>query len=461
MRNIVIRDTRSSREISFTDAVLTTLAAGGGLYYYPDLPSIDFSDPRCNDFGHVAGLILTALTDFTESDIGEIITAALKCFPGNQVVKIVCRDDIAFLELFHGRTFAFKDIGLAFLPPILNVCRRQRQTTKPVCVLTATSGDTGSAALAAFAAAGYRCLVLYPDSLTGGLQEKQMLRWAHHPEDAIKVAGNFDDIQKLVKAAFAKPESGVHLVSANSVNLGRLVPQIIYYIVAYHKMVEAGKITFGAALNFVVPTGNFGNIYAGFLAKRMGLPVGKLICATNVNKTAADFLRTGVYRSGECIRTLSTAMDIAVPSNLERLFAVGGFSERFKAPITSPRDFAAYSVSDEETLAAIASCHQKAGYLPDPHTAVAYRALELYRAETNDNTPTVIVATAHPYKFPGTILRALNRIPVTDEFSNIRLLEEITRLRCPEGIWNLELEKTCPSAYSLDEAAKIITERMK
>jgi threonine synthase len=352
-----------------------------------------------------------------------------------------------FLELFHGPTLAFKDMALALLPHLMAAANPGGEK---ILILTATSGDTGKAALAGFAGvAGTEIVVFYPKDGVSSVQELQMITQEGANTHVAGVRGNFDDAQAGVKKIFADPglreelgRAGFSFSSANSINIGRLLPQIVYYFYAYLQLAQGGRVAMGAPVNFTVPTGNFGDILAGWYAMQMGLPVGKLICASNSNNVLCDFFTTGVYdKNRGFVQTISPSMDILISSNLERLlFHVSGSAAvtdqcmeglaatgrfRFEGDLSA---FWAATVTEAETRQAIAQAYGH-GYVMDPHTAVAYAARGKYQAATGDTRPNVIVATASPYKFADAVLEALAHPPA----DGLAAVEALARLRGEEA----------------------------
>jgi len=343
------------------------------------------------------------LTDFSSNELKEYINLA---YSQNLPVKINCD----YLELFHGRTAAFKDVALQLFPYLLTSALRKNSITKTAVILTATSGDTGSAVLAGMAnVPNTKVIVFYPADGVSSVQRLQMTTQEGSNVNVFGIKGNFDDAQRAVKEVFADEQfketfaDKYLFTSANSINIGRLLPQIVYYFFAYSEMIQSNKICEGDAVNFVVPTGNFGNILSGYYAKKMGLPINKLICATNSNRVLDDFFKKGIYDPNrEFYTTLSPSMDILISSNLERLTYE-------KAPLDIfDSDFA----TDAETIETIKNIYNQKKYILDPHTAVATCVYEKYKMRTGDKTPTMILATASAYKFAETIESALGNVLV-------------------------------------------------
>ena len=409
------------------EALLEGLAPDGGLYvpdYFPQLCWDDFS--HCS-YEELASLILSLyFTDFSQEDLRDMVRAAYGNGFDDPALSPVhfIKDDLGFLELFHGPTLAFKDMALSILPYLMKAAQSLLDDHRQRLILTATSGDTGKAAMEGFAGVeGMGVLVFYPDQGVSPMQERQMLTQAEVNVRADAVQGNFDDCQREVKRLFEDQElieelkqKGVVLSSANSINIGRLIPQIVYYFDGYRQWVQSGKIRKGEDLNVIVPTGNFGDVLAAFYAREMGLPLGKIAVASNDNKVLYDFSNTGTYDANrELILTSSPSMDILISSNLERyLYLKEGNAEKIRQKMEDLRkkgqfDFpkeALYPSSwarEEETTLAIEKVFTRDHYLMDPHTAVAYVAAN----KLDIDSPLMIVSTASPFKFPGKILRAL------------------------------------------------------
>ena len=399
MRYVSTRDA-SKNEITASEAIIIGLAPDGGLYVPCEFPPLQGFIGK--PYEEIAFEVLSLyLTDFSENELKEYINLA---YGKNLPVKI----SGDYLELFHGRTAAFKDVALQLFPYLLTSALRKNNIMKTAVILTATSGDTGSAVLAGMAnVSNTKAIVFYP---AGGVSSVQRLQMTTQDGDNVNVfgiKGNFDDAQKAVKEIFADEQfkaafSDKYLfTSANSINIGRLLPQIVYYFYAYSEMVQSSKIREGDVANFVVPTGNFGNILAGYYARKMGLPIHKLICATNSNCVLDDFFKTGIYDSHrEFFTTLSPSMDILVSSNLERLTFENVPLDMFDS------DFA----TDAETIQTIKNIYNQNHYIIDPHTAVATFVYEKYKKRTGDEMPTMILATASPYKFAETVESALGNV---------------------------------------------------
>ena len=443
--------------VSSARAIVDGLAPDGGLYVMApeEIPQVDWRGFLALDYPSLAAKILSALLpDFDEAEAKELVTAAYTGkFSDARIAPLHAAGDDLFLELFHGPTSAFKDVALCLLPHLMKRSAEKLGDTDDILILTATSGDTGKAALEGFRdVPGIRILVFYPRDGVSAVQKAQMVTQAGKNVKVCAVEGNFDDAQSGVKAIFSAMPKG--LSSANSINIGRLVPQVVYYFSAYIDAVRLGKIRAGQKLNFSVPTGNFGDILAGYLALRMGLPVGKLICASNANNVLTDFIRTGVYdRRRPFHKTVSPSMDILISSNLERLLYLMSGDSALVASLmaqlkneghyTVPAEllekiqsvFCAYCCDDDGTKAAIDSVWSRNAYLCDTHTAVGWSAAQAFGKAGG---ATVVLSTASPYKFPAAVLSAI-KVPFDgDEFAMMDALEEKTGVPMPENLRGLK-----------------------
>lgn len=448
--------------VTGAEAILRGLAPDGGLYLPDRLPNVSLPDCLACDTMGIASLLLSAF--FPElPDMDALVKRAyVGKFASETLTPTRRVGDFSVLELFRGPTCAFKDVALSMLPQLMQQARHVTGMQKELLILTATSGDTGKAALAGFCnVPGVRICVFYPESGVSDIQRRQMTTQTGRNVAVCAVRGNFDDAQTGVKqifTAFSHAEAGQNapfsLSSANSINIGRLIPQITYYFAAYRDLLQSGAITPGTRVNFSVPTGNFGDILAGYLAGRLGLPVGRLICASNANCVLTDFIRTGVYdRNRPLKKTCSPSMDILVSSNLERLlYLLGGedpaqiaaymdaLAKTGEYTVSAPlhaairAQFWAACCDDAQTRDTIGRVWQAHGYLCDPHTAAAWYAAERYRAETGDSGPTVVLATASPYKFPAAVLSALGEAPTGDAFAQIARLSARTQTPIPDSL---------------------------
>ena len=443
--------------VSSARAVVDGLAPDGGLYVMaPDaIPQLDWRSMLALDYNSLAAKVLSALLpDFDEAEAKELVAAAYAGkFSDPRIAPLHAAGNDLFLELFHGPTSAFKDVALCLLPHLMKRSAEKCGSKDDILILTATSGDTGKAALEGFRdVPGIRILVFYPRDGVSAVQKAQMVTQTGNNVKVCAVEGNFDDAQSGVKAIFSAMPQG--LSSANSINIGRLVPQVSYYFSAYFDAVRLGKIRAGQKLNFSVPTGNFGDILAGYLALRMGLPVGKLICASNANNVLTDFIRTGVYdRRRPFHKTVSPSMDILISSNLERLlYLMSGDSALVASLMAQLRSeghyqvpaellekiqtqFCAYCCDDAGTKDAISRVWSRSAYLCDTHTAVGWQAAQEFgKAEG----PTVVLSTASPYKFPAAVLSAIGKSCDGDEFAMMDALEDETHVPMPENLRGLK-----------------------
>ena len=394
------------------------------------------------------------ITDFTEEELRNCIKRAYDSkFDTTEIAPMVKKDGAYYLELFHGATIAFKDMALSILPHLLTTSAKKNNVKNEIVILTATSGDTGKAALAGFAdVEGTSIIVFYPKNGVSPIQEKQMITQKGANTKVVGITGNFDDAQSGVKAMFNNKElaekmdkAGYQFSSANSINIGRLVPQIVYYVYAYSRLVKNGEIKAGDKMNVVVPTGNFGNILAAYYAKNMGLPIDKLICASNDNKVLYDFFQTGTYdRNREFILTTSPSMDILISSNLERLiYKIAGndankCADLMKALSTTGvyditddmknnlADFVGGYTDEATTAKTIKTMYDKEGYVMDTHTAVAAGVYNAYAEKSGDKTPTVIASTASPYKFTRSVMNAIDS--KYDSMGDFELVDELSKL---------------------------------
>ena len=459
---MLYHSTRSAKEtVDSAQAVLSGLAPDGGLYVPAGLPQLDVTACLQESTMDMAARIIGAMLP----DIPDMQTLVRKAYTGKfeseELTPTVDTGKFTVLELFRGPTSAFKDVALCMLPQLLTAARRQKGMQDDITILTATSGDTGKAALAGFAnVEGVQICVFYPDGGVSKVQRAQMVTQEGNNVHVCAVEGNFDDAQTGVKNIFAAGVAGKSLSTANSINIGRLAPQITYYFKAYADLLKRGQIKMGDKVNFSVPTGNFGDILAGYLAKQLGLPVGKLICASNANNVLTDFIQTGTYdRRRPLHKTISPSMDILVSSNLERLLYLmsadaelvaqlmqqlntQGFytvPEALKAAIS--QEFWAGYCDDTKTRATIGKVWQAHQYLCDTHTAAGWAAAEEYVAATGDNAPMVVLSTASPYKFPAAVLSALEESAETDEFRQMERLEQLTGVAIPGNLKGLQTRK--------------------
>ena len=446
--------------VDSAQAVLTGLASDGGLYLPESIPSFDWRKCVASDTLSMAEQILSAfLPDIP--NMGDLVQKAyVGKFETEALTPTVEAGPFTVLELFRGPTSAFKDVALSMLPQLMTAAKAAKGKKEDILILTATSGDTGKAALVGFRdVPGIRICVFYPDGGVSDVQRRQMVSQEGENVTVCAVRGNFDDAQTGVKNIFSACRGKAlpfELSSANSINIGRLAPQITYYFKAYQDLLEAGKIHLGDQVNFSVPTGNFGDILAGFLAGALGLPVGKLICASNANNVLTDFIRTGTYdRRRPLYKTQSPSMDILVSSNLERLLYLlsgdTGLVARLMQELntegvyTVPEalqekirtQFWAGCCNDAEAAATIGKVWKDHGYLCDTHTAAGWKAAEDYVNQTGDNRPMVVLSTASPYKFPAAVLSAIGGSCDGDEFSQMEALEAATNVPIPGNLAGL------------------------
>ena len=447
--------------VDSAQAVLEGLAPDGGLYMPEGLPAFDWQECLKGSSIQMSTQILSALLPDIP-DMPELVRRAYTGkFETEDLTPTVPVGSFSMLELFRGPTSAFKDVALSMLPQLLTAAKAVKGQEKDILILTATSGDTGKAALEGFRdVPGIRICVFYPDGGVSQVQRAQMVTQEGENVAVCAVRGNFDDAQTGVKNIFAACQGRdlpVALSSANSINIGRLAPQIMYYFRAYRDLLDAGKIRLGDEVNFSVPTGNFGDILAGYLAKGLGLPVGALICASNANNVLTDFIRTGTYdRRRPLLKTTSPSMDILVSSNLERLLyllsgdtkLVAGLMQELNTQgvYTVPAQllekiqsqFWAACCDDARAAEIIGRVYKEDGYLCDPHTASGWAAAEDYVAETGDNRPMVVLSTASPYKFPAAVLTAIGGDTSGDEFTQMARLSQITGVPVPKNLASLQ-----------------------
>ncbi len=467
---IMYKSTRSdSTPITASQAILKGLADDGGLFVPTQIPALDKTPAElaAMDYRGVAYEVMKLLlTDYTEEELKNCIQRAYdEKFDTKEIAPLHKAGDAYYLELFHGPTIAFKDMALSILPHLMITAAKKNGEKKEIVILTATSGDTGKAALAGFAnVEGTRIVVFYPKHGVSSIQERQMVTQVGDNTRVIGILGNFDDAQSGVKKIFTDPalraqlaENGFQFSSANSINIGRLVPQIVYYVYAYTRLLNQGVITEGQTVNYVVPTGNFGNILAAYYAKKMGLPVGKLICASNSNKVLYDFFQSGEYdKNRDFILTSSPSMDILISSNLERLiYHIGGNSAEKNAAFMkdlaqtgvyniTPEmraqldDFWGGFATEEEVAGEIAKVYADDQYVIDPHTAVASRVYRNYKSETEDPAVTVIASTASPFKFEGAVMKALGKETDLPDLDLADKLSEVAAVAVPVAVTSLK-----------------------
>ena len=447
--------------VDSAQAVLEGLAPDGGLYMPQAMPEFDWKACLKGSSMDMSAMILSALLP----DIPNMPALVKKAYTGkfetDDLTPTVPVGNFGVLELFRGPTSAFKDVALSMLPQLLTAAKTEKGMEKDILILTATSGDTGKAALEGFHDVdGIRICVFYPYGGVSQVQRAQMVTQEGNNVAVCAVYGNFDDCQTGVKNVFAacrEKDLPFALSSANSINIGRLAPQIMYYFRSYRDLLDAGKIRLGDEVNFSVPTGNFGDILAGYFAKLLGLPVGKLICASNANNVLTDFIRTGTYdRMRPLLKTTSPSMDILVSSNLERLLYLLSGDTALVAELMSKlnkegsytvpagllekiqAEFTAYYCDDVRAEEIMGRVYKDYGYLCDPHTASGWAAAEDYTAETGDDRAMVVLSTASPYKFPVAVLTAIGGDTSGTEFEQMDRLSAITGVPVPKNLANLQ-----------------------
>ncbi len=464
---LMYKSTRNAqREVTATEAILKGLADDGGLFMPVHIPKLDVSLEELKELSYqeTAYVVMKQfLTDFTEEELKQCIEKAYDSkFDTEEIAPIAKVEDTYYLELFHGATIAFKDMALSILPHLLTTSAKKNNVKNEIVILTATSGDTGKAALAGFAdVEGTKIIVFYPKNGVSKVQELQMVTQKGNNTSVVAIHGNFDCAQSGVKEIFENKAlaeemqaAGYQFSSANSINIGRLVPQIVYYVYAYAKLLQNEEVTAGEEINVVVPTGNFGNILAAYFAKQMGIPICKLICASNENKVLFDFFETGVYdKNRDFILTNSPSMDILISSNLERLIYLiaGCHTEKNRQLMKDLKEKGVYEIDDEmkvnlsdfaggyatekEVKAKIADVYAKTGYVMDTHTAVAASVYEKYVNQTSDTRKTVIASTASPYKFARSVMTAIDeKYDELEEFDLIDTLEILSNVDIPKAI---------------------------
>ena len=473
--DLLYSSTRNSeKKFTASQAILKGLADDGGLFVPESIPTLDVSIEELSKMSYqetAYAVMKKFLTDFTEEELKNCIDRAYDSkFDTPQIAPLVNADGAYYLELFHGSTIAFKDMALSILPHLLTTAAKKNNVKNDIVILTATSGDTGKAAMAGFAdVEGTQIIVFYPKNGVSPIQEKQMLTQKGANTHVVGIHGNFDQAQSAVKKMFndkdlekVMDDAGYQFSSANSINIGRLVPQIVYYVYAYAKLYANGDIAKDEKINVVVPTGNFGNILAAFYAKNMGLPIAKLICASNENKVLYDFFTTGEYnKNREFILTNSPSMDILISSNLERLiYRIAGndaaknaglmkeLSETGKYTVTPEMkekltDFYGNYTSEKETGEAIKKLYEDTGYVIDTHTAVAAGVYDKYKKETGDTkTKTVIASTASPFKFTRSVMEAIDpKYASMGDFELVDELSKIANVKVPQAIEDIRSAK--------------------
>jgi threonine synthase len=465
--NLLYKSTRDAEKtVTASQAILKGLADDGGLFVPVSIPKLPVSLGELKEMSYqeIAYTVMKEfLTDFTEEELKSCIAKAYDSkFDTEEIAPLAKVEDAYYLELFHGATIAFKDMALSILPHLLTTSAKKNQVKNEIVILTATSGDTGKAALAGFAdVEGTKIIVFYPKNGVSRVQELQMVTQKGDNTSVVAIHGNFDNAQSGVKAMFENKElekelneAGYQFSSANSINIGRLVPQVVYYVYAYAKLLQNEEIAEDEEINVVVPTGNFGNILAAYYAKNMGIPIAKLICASNENKVLYDFFQTGTYdRNREFVLTTSPSMDILISSNLERLiYKISGEDARKDTDLMTElktkgsyaitgemkanlADFAAGYATEEQVAKTIHDIYEDTGYVMDTHTAVAATVYKAYREDSKDDRKTVIASTASPYKFAGSVMSAIDpKYKGQDDFKLIEELQKVSGTEIPNAI---------------------------
>ena len=465
--NLLYKSTRDAEKtVTASQAILKGLADDGGLFVPVSIPKLQVSLGELKEmtYQEIAYTVMKEfLTDFTEEELKSCIAKAYDSkFDTEEIAPLAKVEDAYYLELFHGSTIAFKDMALSILPHLLTTSAKKNQVKNEIVILTATSGDTGKAALAGFAdVEGTKIIVFYPKNGVSRVQELQMVTQKGDNTSVVAIHGNFDNAQSGVKAMFENKElekelneAGYQFSSANSINIGRLVPQVVYYVYAYAKLLQNEEIAEDEEINVVVPTGNFGNILAAYYAKNMGIPIAKLICASNENKVLYDFFQTGTYdRNREFVLTTSPSMDILISSNLERLiYKISGEDARKDTDLMTElktkgsyaitgemkanlADFAAGYATEEQVAKTIHDIYEDTGYVMDTHTAVAATVYKAYRKDSKDDRKTVIASTASPYKFAGSVMSAIDpKYKGQDDFKLIEELQKVSGTELPNAI---------------------------
>ena len=465
--NLLYKSTRDAEKtVTASQAILKGLADDGGLFVPVSIPKLPVSLGELKEmtYQEIAYTVMKEfLTDFTEEELKSCIARAYDSkFDTEEIAPLAKVEDAYYLELFHGATIAFKDMALSILPHLLTTSAKKNQVKNEIVILTATSGDTGKAALAGFAdVEGTKIIVFYPKNGVSRVQELQMVTQKGDNTSVVAIHGNFDNAQSGVKAMFENKElekelneAGYQFSSANSINIGRLVPQVVYYVYAYAKLLQNEEIAEDEEINVVVPTGNFGNILAAYYAKNMGIPIAKLICASNENKVLYDFFQTGTYdRNREFVLTTSPSMDILISSNLERLiYKISGEDARKDTDLMTElktkgsyaitgemkanlADFAAGYATEEQVAKTIHDIYEDTGYVMDTHTAVAATVYKAYREDSKDDRKTVIASTASPYKFAGSVMSAIDpKYKGQDDFKLIEELQKVSGTELPNAI---------------------------
>ncbi len=489
--NSTFTSTRSKQTVTASQAILKGISDDGGLFVPNSIPILTIEELVTKNYQEICFSVLSKfLGEFEPNSLKEIIQKSYAKFSIEKVAPLVSLDHHHILELFHGPTLAFKDVALSILPHLITESARIENVTDEIVILAATSGDTGKAALEGFSnVANTKIVVFYPSEGVSEIQKKQMTSQEGDNVYVIGIEGNFDDAQNGVKQIFSDQKfkeelkaKDIILSSANSINIGRLLPQIVYYFTSYIELVKKGTIKMNESINFTVPTGNFGDILAGYYAKEMGLPIGKLICASNANNVLYDFFKTGSYdKNREFIKTISPSMDILISSNFERLlYHMSNKDEKLisslmtelntKGSYTIPKEiktkidnlFYGSYCDEKSTKDTISEVYNKYSYVLDTHTAVAYKACQDYILETGDHAANIILSTASPFKFTKSVYEAIFGESDQDEYALIDQLADKTNLSIPQPILHLKESPTLhkniiPSSTMKDAIAKILS----
>jgi threonine synthase len=493
MKDMFYKSTRGGGYVSGADAIIKGMADDGGLFVPDHIPNISSSiyDMMSMDYREMARFILSMFfTDFTEQEIKDCVYKSYdEKFDDINIAPLKKCGNLFFLELFHGPTLAFKDMALSILPHLLTTALKKQNNKNNVVILTATSGDTGKAALEGFTnIEGIKIIVFYPEIGVSQIQKRQMITHEGSNTYVFGIDGNFDDAQKGVKGIFNDKrfkdilyKNNYIFSSANSINIGRLIPQIVYYFYSYITLCKNKEINMGDKINIAVPTGNFGNILAAYYAKCMGLPVNKLICASNKNNVLWDFFRTGIYdKNRKFVNTISPSMDILISSNLERLlYSISGedtkivkslmesLSEKGSYKITQNmtdnlKDFCGGYAGEAETKEGIKYVYDLYNYIIDPHTAVAFSVYKSYAQIYSDETKTVIASTASPFKFTSSVISSITDKEYNlNDFELIKMLGEYYNGKIPIAVKNIDkrpvIHKTiCKKENMKQEIVKVL-----
>ena len=485
----------AARSVTGSEAILMGISPEGGLFVPESFPQVSLDEiASMGEMTYAersAYVMAKYLDEFTYEELLEIANRAYSRFDDEDTCPLTKVDEGFYvLELWHGPTCAFKDFALTVLPQLVSACRKKRGEDAKTLVLVATSGDTGKAALEGFKdVEGTEIMVFYPDEGVSYMQKLQMITTGGDNTYVAGIKGNFDDAQTAVKGIFTDDavreelkKAGYVMSSANSINWGRLLPQIAYYFSAYSDLVSCGEIDLGDKINFVVPTGNFGDILAGYYAMRMGLPVNKLLCASNINNVLTDFFASGEYdATREFHKTISPSMDILISSNLERLLfeLCDRDDQKLTSLMSALKSEGKYSVDltelkkklgvfeagfadEDETMETIYNTFDEYGYIVDPHTSVAIAVYNDYFMSTGDETPSVILSTASPYKFAQDVYEAVGESQISDPFKAVSKLHFLTGMDVPEGIDRLEImEVRFTDVLSKDEIKQKVLSRVK